>query len=1070
MTSKQSLDQISFSKRLVLANYFLNLFGVKSISSFGEVFNDEFYEGFDNNGNTNYYSHILKLAHGKKDFKLNLDKLKLYDDNIVEYVNKIGMKRGGLTLKYFQYISVLFTEIYLDKYFNNKVEFLEELNDFLLKEEMNKYVSLFDEKDLKKLAFMSATGSGKTLIMHMNILQYMRYFAIAKRKNSRNTLNKIILISPNESMSQQHFEELQLSSIKASIFERTLFNSSNNLNKVLIIDINKFKEESNTKTIAVDSFESNNLVLVDEGHRGLKGDVWYEYRNKLASEGFTFEYSATFKQALNSNNKKDNDLILNEYSKSIIIDYSYKYFHGDGYGKEYKIFNLNNDDSEMKTLYLTGCLLTFYQQLKVMQTHRLEIKDFNIEKPLMVFVGNRVTGTTSKSEVTDIEEALLFIDNFVKNKKQSIVNLNRILNEDTGLVDGSNNELFFNEFQALVEISDSYIDGESLYTDILKLIFNTNSVTEVPRLHLENIKSVKGEIALKIGDYGEYFGLINVSGVNGLLKSCETKGIIINIDEFNRHSLFQTINHRNSNINILIGSRKFNEGWNSKRVSVMGLINFAKSEGSQAIQLFGRGVRLTGYNNCLKRSSYLDFEKTPRYLYILETLVIFGIKANYMEDFKSFLEVEEMSVNEKTVTFDLPVISKYSELVKEPLHIIKVKKDIDFKMNSRRIVVEMDNSILEYLISNKVIIDCRSKVQSIISDQGRLIIESNIDEQAISRDIIRYLDIDGIFEELIKYKNTKKYFNLILVKDKIKEILENTEWYVLIVPKHVLNIDSIEKLMKLNEFILLVLKNFIDKFFKYKKQEWELPYLEYQELLESDKNFIDNYKISYTTSVKNDIYVDEIRNFITNLNEDLKIDNDNSVSPMKPHKSGLLALNIKNHLYTPLIHLKNRGLNIQVSPVSLNESEIKFIEQLDKFLSDNSILFKEMKISLLRNKSKVGMGFFEAGNFYPDFVLWINKGNKQYINFIDPKGLLMVSPDDPKIKFGKNIKNLESRLKNENIIVNSFILSITPYNILKKMWNISYEEMKENNIIFLDEIDCISNIFKSIDSNVSVEI
>lgn len=35
-------------------------------------------------------------------------------------------------------------------------------------------------------------------------------------------------------------------------------------------------------------------------------------------------------------------------------------------------------------------------------------------------------------------------------------------------------------------------------------------------------------------------------------------------------------------------------------------INFAKGEGSQAIQLFGRGVRLKGYGGCLKRSGKLD--------------------------------------------------------------------------------------------------------------------------------------------------------------------------------------------------------------------------------------------------------------------------------------------------------------------------------------------------------------------------------------------------------------------------------------------------------------------------------
>jgi len=46
---------------------------------------------------------------------------------------------------------------------------------------------------------------------------------------------------------------------------------------------------------------------------------------------------------------------------------------------------------------------------------------------------------------------------------------------------------------------------------------------------------------------------------------------------------------------LLIGSKKFSEGWSSWRVSSMGLMNVGKSEGSQIIQLFGRGVRLKGY-------------------------------------------------------------------------------------------------------------------------------------------------------------------------------------------------------------------------------------------------------------------------------------------------------------------------------------------------------------------------------------------------------------------------------------------------------------------------------------------
>ena len=37
-------------------------------------------------------------------------------------------------------------------------------------------------------------------------------------------------------------------------------------------------------------------------------------------------------------------------------------------------------------LYFTACLLSFYQQLWLWDTHRDRIAEFNIEKPLWVFV------------------------------------------------------------------------------------------------------------------------------------------------------------------------------------------------------------------------------------------------------------------------------------------------------------------------------------------------------------------------------------------------------------------------------------------------------------------------------------------------------------------------------------------------------------------------------------------------------------------------------------------------------------------------------------------------------------
>ena len=121
---------------------------------------------------------------------------------------------------------------------------------------------------------------------------------------------------------------------------------------------------------------------------------------------------------------------------------------------------------------------------------------------------------------------------------------------------------------------------------------------------------------------------------------------------------------------------------------------------------------------------------------------------------------------------------------------------------------------------------------------------------------------------------------------------------------------------------------------------------------------------------------------------------------------------------------------------------------------------------LLRNKSKVGMGFFEAGNFYPDYVLWIDMPDVQYISFIDPKGLTRVRADDPKVEFYKKIKELEARLQptapDKRIVLNSFIMSGTKSLELKEWWHMSKPEREEKHVLCLDNDDCIDVMFEKI--------
>ena len=53
------------------------------------------------------------------------------------------------------------------------------------------------------LAYWMATGSGKTIVMHLNILQYLTYIP-----DSFETL-EVIVTSPNASLIEQHKQELE---------------------------------------------------------------------------------------------------------------------------------------------------------------------------------------------------------------------------------------------------------------------------------------------------------------------------------------------------------------------------------------------------------------------------------------------------------------------------------------------------------------------------------------------------------------------------------------------------------------------------------------------------------------------------------------------------------------------------------------------------------------------------------------------------------------------------------------------------------------------------------------------
>ena len=156
---------MNIEKYLILNRYLLSLFGVSDFRDLQEKLKDARVD-VDSDGRSHFVN-ILRSAF--ENLKISGGTLLRYDENIQHYVRKINYKREPVSLKYFQYLAVLFTEIVLDNLKNRKEGFLYELNEFLnnYKQEIT-LIDDFAEDDLNKIAFWMATGSGKTLIAHIN--------------------------------------------------------------------------------------------------------------------------------------------------------------------------------------------------------------------------------------------------------------------------------------------------------------------------------------------------------------------------------------------------------------------------------------------------------------------------------------------------------------------------------------------------------------------------------------------------------------------------------------------------------------------------------------------------------------------------------------------------------------------------------------------------------------------------------------------------------------------------------------------------------------------------------------
>ncbi|MER3544987.1 MAG: restriction endonuclease subunit R, partial [Chloroflexota bacterium] len=750
-----------------------------------------------------------------------------------------------------------------------------------------------------------------------------------------------------------------------------------------------------------------------------------------------------------------------------VFDYSYRYFYGDGFGKDFRILNLRDDTNEEQThRLLLGNLLSFYEQLRLYEEHGEELRPYDLEKPLWVFVGSTVNAvyTENKEKRSDVLTVARFLHKVLQDRAWATKVIEDLLSGQSGLKAQDGSDVFLGRFPYLKELG---LAPGGLYADILRRVFHTWGGGG---LHLADIRGSQGEIGLKAAGGEAYFGLIYIGDTSAFKKLVEEQAREITLEEEAiRGSLFSDINRPDSPIHVLIGAKKFMEGWNSWRVSNMGLLNIGRQEGSQIIQLFGRGVRLKGKEMSLKRSAALPGEH-PKYMNLLETLNIFAVRANYMAQFRDYLEREGV---ETEPVIELPLFTWVNqEALRQNLVVPRVPEDRGFRKHAF-LMLDADDGI-------RVRVDLSTRVQALESTETGL---HTATAQAgtgrrIPAESLALVDWEQVYLDLLDYKARKSWHNLILRPETPRALMDTIE-YTLIADEGTVRPRTFADRRRLQQAVTAILQKYMEAHYRQCREKWETERMEYRPLDENDPNLAFNRE---QVREKRAAYIVQVRQSDKALIAAVQKLLQEKERLWKEENAGLPRIAFDAHLYLPL--LVEKADAFKSIPPALKESEARFVRDLKAYWkAEKDRALKGKQIYLLRNLSRgKGIGFFEERGFYPDFILWVLDEKGQRIVFIEPHGMLHAKAyiHDEKARLHERLPKLAAEIARRSgrndITLDAFIISATPYDKLCEHYDDgtwSKAKFAEKHILFFepsDGYDYMALLFRPSDDQAQVDV
>lgn len=789
------------------------------------------------------------------------------------------------------------------------------------------------ENFINRLAFYMATGSGKTIVIIklVELLSVAMGMGLIPKKN-------IMFFSANENLIKQFEKEIEKYNRGKNYAKQIDFK---NLKEVTHKDFHHASkgffekialfyyradlmndEESKENLLNYKDYWDNgeNYVILDEAHKGNKSESKRQAIFSLLSlKGFLFNFSATFTE--------ESDLITSVYNLSV----------GEwvklGYGKESVLLKKNNlnafkdlkdlNDREKEIALLKALLLLGMQK-------RYKIEGYFYD-PLMLVFTHSVNVKNSDAEIF-FKTLARVIENddgndFVKAKEDLLEEI-----KDPEFLFSANKDKDY-KLKVFKEGLKS-MDFKGLKEEV----FYANSG------HIEVIINPKNnqEIAFKLNTSDKVFCLIKIGDITEwICEKLKSVKVVSKNLSFKEESYFSQIDR--SSINILVGSRTFETGWDSTRPSVILFLNIGLDDDAKKLvkQSFGRGVRIESVKNQRQRLAYLDIDEAIKKSLkpnaaMLETL--FVIPTNHAS-LEAILKIQKESENrgedrgswreiklEKTpIKHDL-FVPCYR---KEPTSILKLPENASFKMSEKNF-----KDLKEYF--------------NLMSEK-HFILKHEIYDPKDYKQLKEMIQ-----KEHFKKVSTWHYKDLDYMISEIKGKLYPNQK----VPKDEFNALDNEKIVHFKRIKV-----------KADKQEALIKTIqEVKEHAPLDKE---------TLRIK--IAQGEIDPYDT---EKHKQDKTFEVGDAE-------LLKLKEHYYTPLIKAKDCDWLKHVVKV---ESEIDFLQELQdqettKTLQENYDFWAFSKID--EHLDNLFIPYIDGAaerRFFPDFIFWLQKGDTQIICFIDPKG------------------------------------------------------------------------------------